>query len=79
MKNAQALTDKFAISLSVLCAMHCLMLPILLVVLPSLTALNLQNEAFHLWMLATVSPSVFTHYQRDVKSTNVIVYFFGGY
>jgi hypothetical protein len=56
MKNIQILTDKFAISLSVLCAVHCLILPFLLVALPSLTAVNLQNEAFHLWMLAAVIP-----------------------
>lgn len=57
MKYAQAFTDKFAISLSVLCAIHCLLLPVLLIALPSLSALPLQNEAFHTWMLVSVIPT----------------------
>jgi len=56
MKAIQALTDKFSIGLSILCAVHCLLLPLLLVALPSLGALQLQNEAFHTWMLLAVIP-----------------------
>ena len=40
-----------------LCAIHCLLLPLLLVALPSLDVLNLQDEAFHFWMLAAVIPT----------------------
>lgn len=50
MKTAQEYTDNFAIGLSMLCAIHCLLLPLILVALPSLGALQLQNEAFHFWM-----------------------------
>lgn len=57
MKTTQELTDKFAIGLSTLCAVHCLLLPLLLVVMPSFGALQLQNEAFHFWMLAAVIPT----------------------
>jgi carbon starvation protein CstA len=56
MKTVQEYTDKFAIGLSMLCAIHCLLLPLLLVALPSIGALQLQNEAFHFWMLAAVIP-----------------------
>ncbi|MGB2044589.1 MAG: MerC domain-containing protein [Porticoccaceae bacterium] len=56
MKNIQTLSDKTAISLSIICALHCLALPSLLVLLPSLTALNLADEVVHLWMLAAVIP-----------------------
>lgn len=56
MKNIQTLSDKTAISLSIICALHCLTLPSLLVLLPSLTALNLADEVVHLWMLAAVIP-----------------------
>lgn len=56
MKNIQTLSDKTAISLSIICALHCLALPSLLVMLPSLTALNLADEVVHLWMLAAVIP-----------------------
>lgn len=57
MKIAPEFADKFAIGLSMLCAIHCLLLPLLLVTLPSLGALQLQNEAFHFWMLAAVIPT----------------------
>lgn len=56
MKTVQEFADKFSVGLSILCAVHCLLLPILLVLLPSLTALQLQNEAFHFWMIVGVIP-----------------------
>ena len=57
MKTAQAITDKLAIGLSLLCAIHCLAITSLLALLPSVVALPLENEAFHLWMVAAVLPS----------------------
>jgi hypothetical protein len=57
MKNIQVLTDKFSIGLSILCSIHCLGLPFLLVALPSLGTLQLQGEAFHMWMLIVVIPT----------------------
>ena len=57
MKTVQEYTDKFAIGLSMLCAIHCLLLPLLLVALPSISALQIENEAFHFWMLAAVIPT----------------------
>lgn len=59
MITTQEITDKFAISLSLLCAIHCLALPVLLILLPSLTALQLDNEAFHSGMLVVVLPTSF--------------------
>ena len=56
MKTQQAVTDKMAIGLSVACAIHCLVLPILILMLPTITALKLDNEAFHLWMVVAVIP-----------------------
>ncbi|MFQ3262960.1 MAG: hypothetical protein ACI8WL_000009 [Polaribacter sp.] len=56
MKTEQAVTDKMAIGLSVACAIHCLALPVLILMLPSIAALNLDNEAFHLWMVVAVIP-----------------------
>lgn len=49
--------DKFAIGLSAMCAIHCLAVPVLLVLLPSAAALGLGNEQFHFWMLVAVLPS----------------------
>lgn len=57
MKFLQPLTDKFAISLSALCAVHCLALPVLVVLVPSLASLPMNNEAFHLWMVIAVIPT----------------------
>ena len=57
MKTAQAITDKFAMGLSLMCAIHCLTIPLLLAMLPSMAALQLDNEAFHLWMIVAVLPT----------------------
>ncbi len=57
MKTSQLVTDKLAIGLSLACAIHCLGLPLLLVLVPTMSVLPLDNEAFHLWMFAVVLPS----------------------
>lgn len=57
MKTLQILGDKAAISLSALCALHCLAVPLLFTLLPSLSALPLGSEAFHIWMVAAVIPT----------------------
>ena len=56
MRISQKVTDNMSIGLSMLCAIHCLALPVILALLPSLGALQLQNEAFHTWMLVAVIP-----------------------
>ena len=56
MKILPMFTDKIAISLSVLCVLHCLTVPLLVVLLPSITVLALDREAFHLWMVIAVIP-----------------------
>lgn len=57
MKAIQLLSDKFAIGLSMLCTVHCLLLPLVVTLLPNLSALNLTDERFHIWMIAAVLPS----------------------
>ncbi len=50
--------DKAAISISALCLVHCLVLPITLAVLPSMTLLTMLNdEVFHLVLVALVLPT----------------------
>jgi len=56
MKNIQSISDKTAISLSLLCTIHCLALPLAAAFLPSIAALSLDDEVFHLWMLLAVVP-----------------------
>ena len=57
MNNIQVVSDKAAISLSFVCAMHCLAMPLIIVMLPALTVFNLQDEAVHWWMLIAVIPT----------------------
>ena len=56
MVGIQTFTDKMAMSLSLLCALHCMAFPVIIVMLPSLAALQLDGEAFHLWMVLAVIP-----------------------
>jgi len=57
MKTLSSYTNNLAIGLSAFCVIHCLASPLLLVLLPSLTALQLDNEAFHSWLLMGVIPT----------------------
>lgn len=50
------LADRTAIALSALCVIHCLLLPMAMVMLPALATLGLDNEAFHAWMVVIVLP-----------------------
>lgn len=57
MKPASMTFDKVAIALSLTCAVHCLLLPIALLILPTLAATTLGDESFHQWMLLAVLPT----------------------
>ena len=48
--------DKAAIGLSLLCALHCLALPLFLSLFPALVAIGFEDERFHLLMLVSVVP-----------------------
>lgn len=52
----QPLADRTAIGLSLLCAAHCLLVPLSAALLPSIAALGLADEAFHTWMVIVVIP-----------------------
>ena len=49
--------DRVSISLSFLCVAHCLLLPFAILVMPTLGATFLEDEAFHLWLLFLVVPT----------------------
>lgn len=57
MKSASITLDKLAISLSLICAVHCLLLPVALVMLPTLIATQLEDDHFHQWMLLAALPT----------------------
>ena len=48
--------DKPAIALSALCLVHCLVFPVLTLLLPSLAVLPLEQEIFHIAMVVCVIP-----------------------
>ncbi|ALM92720.1 MULTISPECIES: MerC domain-containing protein [Alteromonas] len=55
--NFQKISDKAAIALSMLCVVHCLLLPVLLILLPPLAgALAFDDELFHKTLLFFVVP-----------------------
>ena len=57
MTKMQVLSDKLAIAFSMVCLIHCLALPILLILLPPFSGLfALDDEMFHQWMLYAVLP-----------------------
>ena len=49
--------DRFAVSLSLLCVVHCLLTPILLVAMPSLTSTVLGGEKLHLLLVFLILPT----------------------
>lgn len=55
-KSLQPWADKAAIGLSLLCAIHCLALPVAAVLLPSVVALGFEDESFHLWIAIVAIP-----------------------
>jgi hypothetical protein len=57
MTTMQVQTDKLAIGFSMVCVVHCLVLPILLILLLLFSGLfALDDEMFHQWMLYAVLP-----------------------
>ncbi len=76
MKNIQPTVDKAAMSLSLLCAAHCLALPFLVTLLPVVAALNFDDDTFHLWLLLGVIPTsviALTIGCRKHKNVNIIL------
>ena len=57
MKQLSPTADKFAIVFSAMCVIHCLALPLLLIFIPSMASLPLNQEAFHTWMVVAVIPT----------------------
>ena len=49
--------DSLAISMSAICAIHCLLTPLLVILFPILTTTFWVHQDFHLWMLFFVLPT----------------------
>lgn len=79
MKNLQAIADKLAVSLSMLCAIHCLAMPLAIVMIPTLAGLPIAGEGFHLWMVFAVLPiSIYALTKGCKKHSNYQVLSIGG-
>lgn len=52
----QPFADKASIGLSFLCLLHCLAVPLLIVLLPSFVVLGLDDERFHIWLVVVIIP-----------------------
>ena len=55
--NTGSALDGLAIAMSVACVMHCLMLPVLVVLFPILGSTVMANESFHGLLLFLIIPS----------------------
>ena len=72
------LLDKFAVSTSAICAMHCLCLPVVLAVFPALGATLFGQESFHVLLLWLVIPLSFVAFSMGcLKHKSWLVVFFG--
>jgi len=58
-RTASLFLDRAAISLSLLCIVHCLALPVLLVLMPTLATLSIADEHFHVVLLFLILPTSF--------------------
>lgn len=56
MSKIQEISDKFAISLSLICAIHCIATPLVLLLVPSLASMQFDGEVFHRVMVTIVIP-----------------------
>ena len=57
LKASQTVADKVAVGLSLVCIVHCLAFPLLIILVPTMTILQMNNDALHFWMAATVIPA----------------------
>ncbi|MEM9255230.1 MAG: MerC domain-containing protein [Pseudomonadota bacterium] len=52
----QPLADRAAIGVSLLCALHCLAIPVAAVMMPAVLATGIASESFHAWLVLLVVP-----------------------
>ena len=81
MRSLQLLSDKLAIGISSLCIAHCLAVPAIAIVIPTIIPDDLAHFSFHLWVLFAVMPislfALLSGYKKH-QSQQVIVLGFAG-
>lgn len=81
MLNIQAIADRSAISLSVLCALHCLLFPLAILLYPNFFSFLPNDETFHFFILFIIIPVSFYALYKGAKihksSSIIIIGIFG--
>ena len=78
MRNLQATADKSAIALSALCALHCLLLPVTVVMYPNAISVFPNDEVVHLSILFIVIPvSLFALFRGSQIHKRPSIFYFG--
>ena len=76
--SIQLSLDRAAIGLSLLCAAHCLLLPVTMIFVSTFIPITLDDEAFHRWLLIAIVPiSLVAFVIGCRKHRRYSVYFFG--
>ncbi|MDE1465865.1 MerC domain-containing protein [Spartinivicinus poritis] len=57
MKNIQTTLDKAAVGVSFLCVAHCLLIPVVIVIIPTVVSAMLSDEVFHKVLILFVLPT----------------------
>lgn len=79
MSNTQSVLDRFAIGASTLCALHCVVTPVLITLFPSLLVTILGDHWFHLLLIVVVVPiSLFALFLGCKKHRDRLVLTLGG-
>ena len=56
MQLTQGTVDKIAMSTSIICAIHCLLFPTILILPSTFSSLQYNNELIHFWLLLVIVP-----------------------
>ena len=75
MKVTQEYSDKTAISLSLICLAHCLLVPILLVLFSGYVTLSYNNELIHYLLLLLAIPVSLYALFRGMRNHSKLIFF----
>ena len=78
MKIMQEFSDKIAISLSMICLVHCLVLPSFLVILSGYFTLSYENELVHYLLLLIAIPVSFYALINGARNHSNFIYLVSG-
>ena len=76
--STQKISDKFAISLSAVCAAHCFFVPVLLVLFSNYESIQYDNELIHFLFLLVTVPISFFALMLGLKNHKKPLFFVAG-